>query len=147
METFSALLAIYKGQWRGALMFSLIWAWIKDWVNSSEAGDLRCHHTHYDVIVMMRWVKVWAMFIYVTTALYTNSETFQWPFYTSLSSMKFAIPTYLSLLQYHHSWCSINLLICNKSCWWMKSALIGCWRQGIEYNKSSVDWLWLSAPI
>ena len=23
-----------------------------DWVNKREAGDLRCYHTHYDVIVM-----------------------------------------------------------------------------------------------
>ena len=31
----------YKGQWRGALMFSLIWVWINDLVNKGEAGDLR----------------------------------------------------------------------------------------------------------
>ena len=41
-----------KGQWRGALMFSLICAWIHGWVNNREAGDLRCHHAHYDVTVM-----------------------------------------------------------------------------------------------
>ena len=64
METFSALLAIcagnspvpvnspHKGQWRGALMFSLIYAWINDWVNNREAGDLRCHRGHCDVDVM-----------------------------------------------------------------------------------------------
>ena len=42
----------HKGQWRGALMFSLICVWINDWINNHEAGDLRCYHTHYDVIVM-----------------------------------------------------------------------------------------------
>ena len=42
----------HKGQWGGALMFSLIWAWINDWVNNREAGDLRHHRAHYDVIVM-----------------------------------------------------------------------------------------------
>ena len=42
----------HKGQWRGALMFSLIYAWINDWVNKREAGDLRRLHGHYDVIVM-----------------------------------------------------------------------------------------------
>ena len=41
-----------KGQWRRALMFSLICAWIKCWVNNREAGDLRRHCDHYDVIVM-----------------------------------------------------------------------------------------------
>ena len=64
METFSALLALcaenspvpmnspHKGQWRGALMFSLIYAWINDWVNNREAGDLRRQRGHCDVIVM-----------------------------------------------------------------------------------------------
>ena len=42
----------HKGQWRGALMFSLIYAWINDWVNNREAGDLIRQHGHYDVIVM-----------------------------------------------------------------------------------------------
>ena len=44
-----------QGQWRGALMFSLICAWINGWVNSREAGDFRRHRTHYDVIVMVAW--------------------------------------------------------------------------------------------
>ena len=43
----------HKGQWRGALMFSLICVWIKDWVNNHEAGDLRRYRAHYDVIVML----------------------------------------------------------------------------------------------
>ena len=42
----------HKGQWRGALMFSLICVWINGWENNREAGDLRRHRTHYDVIVM-----------------------------------------------------------------------------------------------
>ena len=45
----------HKGQWRGALMFSLNYAWINDWVNNREAGDLRRQHGHYDVIVMIAW--------------------------------------------------------------------------------------------
>ena len=64
METFSALLALcegnspvpvnspHKGQWRGALMFSLICGGINNWVNNREAGDLRRHRGRYDVIVM-----------------------------------------------------------------------------------------------
>ena len=40
-----------KGQWRGDLVFSLICAWINDWGNSRDAGDLRRHRTHCDVIV------------------------------------------------------------------------------------------------
>ena len=43
----------HKGQWRGALIFSLICAWINVWVNNREAGGLRCHCVHYDDIVMI----------------------------------------------------------------------------------------------
>ena len=42
----------HKGQWRVALMFSLICAWISGWVNNCEAGDLRLRRAHYDVIEM-----------------------------------------------------------------------------------------------
>ena len=42
----------YKGQWRGALVFSLICSWIHGWVNNREAGDLRRHRAQYNVIVM-----------------------------------------------------------------------------------------------
>ena len=70
METFSALLGHLwgnssqppvnspKGQWRGALMFSLICVWINGWVNKREAGDLRRYHAHYDVIVVSNRVLV-----------------------------------------------------------------------------------------
>ena len=47
-------LVTHKRQWRGALRFSMICAWINGWVNNREAGDLRCHCAHYDVIVMVR---------------------------------------------------------------------------------------------
>ena len=44
----------HKGQWRGALMFSLICVWINGWVNNREAGDLRRYRAHHDVTVMLR---------------------------------------------------------------------------------------------
>ena len=65
METFSALLPFvrgihrlpvnspHKGQWRGALMFSLICVWTNGWVNNREAGDLRRHGAHSDFAVMV----------------------------------------------------------------------------------------------
>ena len=43
----------HKGEWRGALMFSLICVWINGWVINREAGDLRRHRAHYDVIIML----------------------------------------------------------------------------------------------
>ena len=42
----------HKGQWRGALMFPVICTWINGWINNREAGDLRRHPAHYDVMVM-----------------------------------------------------------------------------------------------
>ena len=44
--------SLHKGQWRRALMFSLFCARINGWVNNREAGDLRRHQAHCDVIVM-----------------------------------------------------------------------------------------------
>ena len=44
----------HKGQWRGALMFSLICVWIKSWVNNRKTGDLRRYRAHHGVIVMIR---------------------------------------------------------------------------------------------
>ena len=44
----------HKGQWRRALMFSLICVLINAWVNNRETGDLRRHRAHYDVI-LMQW--------------------------------------------------------------------------------------------
>ena len=71
MEAFSALLPTcagnspvtgefpHKGQWCRALMFSLICAWIKGWVNNGKAGDMRCYHAHYDVTVMVYCESHW----------------------------------------------------------------------------------------
>ena len=67
VETFSALLTIFrgthrspvdslhKGQWREALLFSLIDAWSKGWANNRYDGDLRCHGAHCDVTIV--WVQ------------------------------------------------------------------------------------------
>ena len=48
----------HKGHWCGGLMFSLICAWINGWANDGEAGDLRCHRTHYDVTVMIQFYLI-----------------------------------------------------------------------------------------
>ena len=43
----------HKGQWSGALMFSLICSWTNVWANNRDAGDLGSHHAHYDATVMI----------------------------------------------------------------------------------------------
>ena len=64
LKKFPALLAICarnspvpgefpaKRQWRGGLLFSLIYTRINGWVNNDEAGNLRRLRAHYDVTVM-----------------------------------------------------------------------------------------------
>ena len=69
METFSALLAQYiytyiyiyeekhripltKARWCGALMLSLMCAWINGWINSGNAGDLKCNDVH---VTSLQW--------------------------------------------------------------------------------------------
>ena len=49
--------SIHKGQWRGALMFSLIWGWtkVRQIIETPviwDAGDLRRRRAHFDVIIM-----------------------------------------------------------------------------------------------
>ena len=55
----SPMNSLYKGQWCGALVFSLICVWINGWVNSGGAGDLRRYRAHYDVNVMDR--NTWSL--------------------------------------------------------------------------------------
>ena len=49
----------HKGQWRGALMLSLICAWTNGWVNNRDAGDLRRHRAHYYVTVKYIHCRKW----------------------------------------------------------------------------------------
>ena len=110
METFSALPALcagnspvpvkspHKGQWRGALMFSLIYAWINDWVNNREAGDLRRQRGHYDVIVMwdgkVKWsiLRLSALYLRISALTHWGRDKmaafFRTTFSKAFSSMK-----------------------------------------------------------
>ena len=49
----------HKGQWRGALMFSLICIWINGWINNREAGDLRRYRSHYDASELISSYLLW----------------------------------------------------------------------------------------
>ena len=52
----------HKGQWREALLFSLICAWINGWVNNGETSDLRPHRAHYDASVIKN-IQSWFIFM------------------------------------------------------------------------------------
>ena len=77
----------HKGQWRGALMFTLICVWINGWVNNREAGDLRRYRGHYDVIVMLKQIKskpgsyayvVWVCYIRLSVRLISDRCLLKW---------------------------------------------------------------------
>ena len=76
----------HKGQWCGALMFTSICTRINGWVNNCEAGDLRCHCTHYDVVVMCFIVikpleqisLLWCHMIIQASHFTSNSNIFSW---------------------------------------------------------------------
>ena len=82
MEIFSTLLALcagnssvnspHKGQWRGALMFSLMCVWTNSWSNNGYAGDLRRHHVHYEVTVIL--LRVSAILEVLQTAQYISLD-------------------------------------------------------------------------
>ena len=73
----------HKGQWRGGLIFSLICAWKKVFVNNREAGDLRRHLAHNDVTLMK----------FVTnrrqTIVWTKGGSFYWCLNAPLSLITF----------------------------------------------------------
>ena len=48
----------HEGQWRGALMFSLICARTNGWANNRDAGDLRRYRAHCDVPIMQLMLGV-----------------------------------------------------------------------------------------
>ena len=92
METFSALLAFcagnspvnspHKGQWRGALMFLLICAWIHGCANNCGAGNSRRHRAHYDVTVMnvnhsLRWNELSTPWLIIFSSSLRDAIIFQ----------------------------------------------------------------------
>ena len=71
----------HKGQWRGALIFSLICAWINGQENNRETDDLRHHRAHYDVIVMRRSVLITDISKYdnaINNFLYNGCDKGMW---------------------------------------------------------------------
>ena len=73
----------HKGQWRGALMFSLICVWINDRVNGHEAGGLRRYYPHYDVTVMS--LHLLQLFIFMNFVLRPSGVLLKWQLYTRSS--------------------------------------------------------------
>ena len=51
----------HEGQWRGALMFPLICAWTKGWVNIRDTDYLSHHRAHCDVPVTLFVSMLWCV--------------------------------------------------------------------------------------
>ena len=101
----------HKGQWRGALMFSLVCAWMNGWVNNGKAGDLRRQRAHYDAFVMSalcHWATHW----------WINFSTMNVTQYPVLHS---TCPCYLNTFRYL---CSRISYLCTS--WWF-IALFSKW--------------------
>ena len=87
----------HKGQWRGALMFSLICVWINGWINNRDAGDLRRHLAHYDVTVMKCQWKL----------LMQTTQSTMWGHPISLITINFN-PTWISNYIHNKVWDEIT---------------------------------------
>ena len=95
----------HKGQWRGALMFSLTCVRINGWINNREAGDLRRHRAHYDVLrpfniffrndLLMRQPLYTAIMSYFSTLFSTAS--------THINSAKWCLEIIYSIMDIHNS--------------------------------------------
>ena len=82
MKLFSALLAFsagnsplnspHKGQWLGALILSLIFAWTSGLVDNRDAGDLRRHGALYDVTVIILNFKILVMDIDIVWYIHSS---------------------------------------------------------------------------
>ena len=92
----------HKGQWPWTLMFSLICAWINTCVNNHEAGDLKYHHTHYDVTVMPYGQTMGCIlwFVRLINGLFKSLHCcIQYHINTSVQDCSFTIANALEILQ------------------------------------------------
>ena len=79
----------HKGQWGRALMF-FICSWINSWVNNREAGNLRCHGGHYDVIVI-RSINWWQRSYITSYMRYIHCSFSKFATYNHLGLLSFGI--------------------------------------------------------
>ena len=104
----------HKGQWRGALMFSLIWVWINDWVNNREAGDLRRYRAHYDVIVMINFREAPSLQDHSSKNQVDNVFSILWP---NQNGWHFADDIFKCIFT---EVCSLESQIHTKSAYWFR---------------------------
>ena len=110
----------HKGEWREALMFSLICAWTNGWVNKRDASQLRCHHAHYDITVMDSDENACQNYTRRASIMVSISLTHIWQHRSWLTLAKFmaccmmAPSHYLNQCWLHPSWGQFH-----KMCSWI----------------------------
>ena len=86
----------HKGQWRGALVFSLMGTWTKDWTNSLDVGDLRRQGAHCDVTLMYTAAAEYtrSLIIVRRAGLLWSQQDFEWrwsvPLFKCLTVLEFS---------------------------------------------------------
>ena len=80
-----------KSQWRGALMFSSMYALPNDWANNRDSGDLSRHGTHCDVTLMLcpeiktRTVGWWKYSLSISCTTWTMMIPHRWYYGNGIS--------------------------------------------------------------
>ena len=117
--------SLHKGQWCGTLMFFLICGRINGWVNNGEAGDLRRHGAHYDVIVMHTHISMSSHNI-ITYFVFLS---------VLIGRFRQRTASFLPRDWQQHGWCSCRSDIFP----WRRSAVwIGCGRAWNNWNPGKV---------
>ena len=107
----------HKGQWRGALMFSLICTQITGWVNNGEAGDLRRHRAHYDVTIMDLVIQLHqCMHIISLGDYFTNVLSYIIQILLKISSTAFLFLCASFLLKNQHAIDIMTVMSCAEFC-------------------------------
>ena len=81
--------SLQKGQWRGALMFSLICAWTNGRANHRDAGNLRPHRAHYDVTVIYAVCSISLLLLFCRRKERGNWQPWYWPSYLLIFCLQY----------------------------------------------------------
>ena len=134
----------HKGQWRGALMFSLICAWINRWVNDGEDGDFPACRT--SLIATRFWVVMICPIIKCLTVLRVFFYFVWFVFIHHNFQFYFKLCTYCNILDIYLSY---NLNFVNYLLFYMKLLnylffnMFGSVLECCELTGVSLLWPWL----
>ena len=87
--------SLHRGQWRRALIFSLMCAWTNGRASNRDTGDFRRHRAHYGVSVMQRNVKATKV---TTFDVYSGQKTAA---LSAIMYQKLHLRTYFWLMTAH----------------------------------------------